>query len=207
MLLLSLGAVTVAMALPLGDGAASPPPGSGAARTPPKESTAGADTDLYSVKINTLEGKPANLGDYRGKVLLIVNVASKCGYTPQYAKLERVHQKFKDKGLVIIGVPSNDFGGQEPGTSQEIRDFCTRNYAVTFPLMEKSQTKTGDGQSPIYRVLSARTQKLPSWNFCKYLVTRDGKEITFHESAADPESTEFMARIEAALAAPAPAAK
>lgn len=207
-------------AAPAADGTApgAAPPGSdaaprsGAAPEGGSPLTSGSDAapapkatdDVLAVEINTLEGEPANLGAYRGKVVLIVNTASKCGYTPQYAKLERLHQKYKDRGLVVIGVPSNDFGGQEPGSSQEIRDFCTRNYGVTFPLMEKSQTKAGDGQSELYRVLEARTGKLPTWNFCKYVISRDGSEIAFHGQAVDPESEAFVKEIEAALEKSAP---
>jgi len=155
--------------------------------------------DLYAVKMKTLDDKDFDFGTQRGKVLLVVNVASKCGYTPQYAQLEKLHQKYKDRGLVVIGVPSNDFGDQEPGSSQEIRDFCTKNYAVTFPLLEKVRTKDGEGQSELYRVLEARTKQLPTWNFCKYLVTRDGKQITFMPSKAAPDSAEMVKTIEEAL--------
>jgi len=210
-LILAAGALLAAA--PPTDGA-SPPgaapaapgaPGAVKPSTPPAPAAPQAKDDVLAVKIDTLEGEPANLRQHRGKVLLIVNVASKCGYTPQYAKLERLHQKYKDRGLVLIGVPSNDFGGQEPGSSQEIRDFCTKNYGVTFPLMEKSQTKAGDDQSDLYRVLEARTGKLPTWNFCKYIVTRDGKEITFHAQSVEPDSEAFVKEIEAALDQSAPA--
>jgi len=163
-------------------------------------SSEGAKTDLFAIDLKTLEGEGTSLAPHRGKVLLLVNVASKCGYTPQYAELERLHQRFKDQGLVIIGFPSNDFGGQEPGSSQEIRDFCTRQYAVTFPLMEKVQTKAGAGQSLIYDILESRTGKVPSWNFCKYLVGRDGTTTTFFESKVRPTSDEMVKAIEAALA-------
>lgn len=172
---------------------------------PPDPPKPGAE-DLFAVPVKTLEGAPADLAQYRGKVVLIVNVASKCGYTPQYAELERIHKKFRDRGLVILGFPSNDFGGQEPGTSSEIRDFCTRQYAVTFPLMEKVQTKPGNGQSPVYRILEARTGKAPSWNFCKYLVERDGTTTTFFASDVKPEGDAMAKALEAALAKSAPSA-
>ncbi|MBX3354280.1 MAG: glutathione peroxidase [Phycisphaeraceae bacterium] len=174
-----------------------------AAASPPKAEK----EDLLTVKINSLEGEAVDLEQYRGKVLLIVNVASKCGYTPQYAKLERLHQRFKDKGLVVIGVPSNDFGGQEPGSSTEIRDFCTRSYSITFPLMEKSQTKKGDGQSELYRVLESKTGKLPTWNFGKYLVSRSGEAVSFHGSSVDPESDEMVKAVESLLAEAEPKTK
>ena len=174
-------------------------------QTQPAPKAPAANEDVLAVTTKTLDGKPFDLSAMRGKVLLIVNVASKCGYTPQYAQLEKLHQKYKDRGLVVIGVPSNDFGGQEPGSSEEIRDFCTKNYGVTFPLLEKSRTKSGDGQSDLYRVLETRTKQLPTWNFCKYLVTRDGKTITFHASKVAPDSAELTKAIEAALEQSAPA--
>lgn len=191
-------------------GAPPAPPKDGAApsdRANPKQDAPpkGATKESpLKASINTLEGKPADLSQYEGKVVLFVNVASKCGYTPQYTKLEQLHQRFKDRGLVVIGVPSNDFGGQEPGSSQEIRDFCTKNYKVTFPLLEKSVTKAGKDQSELYSILGARTQKLPTWNFCKYLVARDGTTVTFHASAVDPDSPEFVKEIETALGQPVP---
>ncbi|MBM4114224.1 MAG: glutathione peroxidase [Phycisphaerae bacterium] len=173
-------------------------------RTDPPSSKSEGDRDLLAIPVMTLEGEPARLEQFRGKVLLVVNVASKCGYTPQYSQLEELHRKHRDRGLVILGFPSNDFGSQEPGSSKEIRDFCTRQYAVTFPLMEKVVTKAGPDQSPVYSILGARTGKLPQWNFCKYLVERDGKATTFFESAVAPGSDELVKAIEQALAKSAP---
>jgi glutathione peroxidase len=158
------------------------------------------EDSLYRLKTKTLEGKEADLGDYKGKVTLFVNVASKCGYTKQYKGLEKLYGDLKDKGFVILGFPSNDFGGQEPGTAEEIREFCTENYSVTFPLFEKLQTKAGDGQSEIYKNLKKQSDELPNWNFCKYLVGKDGKVIKFYKSKTAPDDEELRKEIDAALA-------
>jgi glutathione peroxidase len=155
---------------------------------------------LFSFKVQSLTGSPVDLAEYRGKAVLVVNVASKCGYTPQYADLESVWKEFKDKGLVVIGFPCNDFGGQEPGSASEIGEFCRKNYGVTFPMMSKVQTKAGEGQSDVYAFLSAATGKLPSWNFGKYLVGRDGTPIAFFGSGVKPTGEELRAAIEKALA-------
>ncbi len=158
------------------------------------------EDSLYRLKTKTLEGKDADLGDYKGKVTLVVNVASKCGYTKQYKGLEKLYGDLKDKGFVILGFPSNDFGGQEPGTAEEIREFCTENYSVTFPLFEKLQTKAGDGQSEIYKNLKKQSDELPNWNFCKYLVGKDGKVIKFYKSKTAPDDEGLRKEIDAALA-------
>lgn len=187
--------------------AAPAAPAPDAPATPPAPSAPAANKDLFALKLKTLDGKPFDLAAQRGKVLLIVNVASKCGYTPQYAQLEKLHQKYKDRGLVVIGVPSNDFGAQEPGSSEEIRDFCTKNYGVTFPLLEKLRTKSGDEQSELYGLLDARTKESPNWNFCKYLVTRDGTQTSFFASKVAPDSPEMVKAIETALEKAAPSGK
>ena len=171
--------------------------GAGQAVAPP---AAAKGTSLYSFKTTALDGAAVDLDMYKGKVVLVVNVASRCGYTPQYAELETVWKEFKDKGLVVIGFPCNDFGGQEPGTSTEIRDFCSKTYGVTFPMMSKVQTKAGEGQSEIYTFLSAGTGKLPSWNFGKYLVGKDGKPVAFYGSGVKPTGEELRKAIEQALA-------
>jgi glutathione peroxidase len=158
------------------------------------------DRSMYTIQTRTLEGQPANLADYKGKVVLIVNVASKCGFTPQYSDLEKLNQKFKDKGLVILGFPCNDFGGQEPGSAKEIRDFCTTTYPVTFPMMEKVQVKAGAGQSELFEFLGTRTGKLPGWNFSKYLVGKDGQPIAFYASSVKPGDAALQQAIEQALA-------
>jgi glutathione peroxidase len=164
------------------------------------------DVSFFTLKTKSLAGEPVELAKYDGKVVLVVNVASKCGFTPQYAGLEKLFKELESKGLVVIGFPSNDFGGQEPGSAEEIRAFCTKNYGVTFPMMEKVQTKAGEGQSEIYNYLGTRTGSLPSWNFGKYLVGRDGAPIAYFSSKVAPDAKELREAIEKALAAK-PAAK
>src|SRR6266481_3849664 len=127
-------------------------------------------SSFYDLKTNTLLGQPADLGIYRGKVTLVVNVASKCGYTPQYEGLEKLHRELKGKGFNVLGFPSNDFGGQEPGTSEEIQTFCKLNYDVTFPLFEKVITRLDRNQSQAYGFLW-RSGYLPAWNFAKYVIS------------------------------------
>ena len=148
-------------------------------------SAAGA-ASLYDLKTQTLLGKPADLGDYRGKVTLVVNVASYCGYTPQYKGLEALHRELKDKGFAVLGFPSNDFGDQEPGTGEEIATFCKRTYDVTFPMFSKVVTKPGRDQSPVYTYLGA-TGHLPAWNFSKYVIGKDGRVRAFFPSEVTPE--------------------
>ena len=160
---------------------------------------------IYSLSTKSLEGQNESLGRFGGKVTLLVNVASYCGKTPQYAGLERLQQKYEKQGFSVLGFPSNDFGKQEPGAPEEIREFCTKKYAVTFPLFEKVQTKAGPGQSPVYGALKQATGELPSWNFGKYLIGRDGKVIRFFSSNVEPESPELVGALESALAAQAPA--
>ena len=154
---------------------------------------------LYDLQVKTLAGQPADLGAYRGKVALVVNVASQCGYTPQYAGLEKIWREMAPKGVVVLGFPSNDFGGQEPGAAEEIQQFCRRTYDVTFPLFEKVVTKAGPGQSPVYGFLG-QGGSLPAWNFSKYVVNRDGKVIAFFPSRVTPDAPELRAAIEKALA-------
>jgi glutathione peroxidase len=157
-------------------------------------------SSLYDLKISTLLGKPADLGDYRGKVTLVVNVASYCGYTPQYDGLEKLHRDLKDKGFAVLGFPSNDFGEQEPGTPQQIADFCRLTYDVTFPMFAKVVTVPGPGQSPVYEFLGA-SGHLPAWNFSKYLIGKNGKVIAFYPSDVTPDSAELRRAIATALAA------
>jgi glutathione peroxidase len=154
---------------------------------------------FYELKTTTLDGKPADLAQYKGKVSLVVNVASKCGYTPQYEGLEKLQREMKGKGVNVLGFPSNDFGGQEPGTAQEIATFCKLTYDVTFPMFEKVVTRKGTDQSPIYTFLS-RSGKLPAWNFSKYVVDKNGKVVAFFPSAVTPEDPALRAAIAKALA-------
>jgi len=159
----------------------------------------GAVTSFYDLRTKTLDGKPAELAQYRGTVSLVVNVASFCGYTPQYAGLERLYRELKGKGFAILGFPSNDFGEQEPGTAQEIADFCRLNYDVTFPMFEKVVTRSGSGQSPVYAFLG-RSGHLPAWNFAKYLIDRQGRVAAFFPSDVTPEDPRLRAAITKALA-------
>ena len=156
-------------------------------------------TSFYDLDTKSLDGKPGNLAQYKGKVSLVVNVASKCGFTPQYEGLENLQREMKDKGFNVLGFPSNDFGGQEPGTAQEIATFCKLTYDVTFPMFEKVVTKAGSGQSPVYKFLG-QSGKLPAWNFAKYLVDKNGKVVAFFPSQVTPESPELRAAISKALA-------
>jgi glutathione peroxidase len=154
---------------------------------------------LYSHSTRTLFGEPVSLAGYAGKVTLIVNVASACGYTPQYAGLERLHRAFAARGFAVLGFPCNDFGRQEPGSAQDIREFCDRTYGVTFPLFEKVVVKAGPHQSPIYAALASESGKVPSWNFGKYLVGRDGQVLAFFEHKVSPEDGALRGAIETAL--------
>jgi glutathione peroxidase len=164
-----------------------------------KKETPVAQDSLYQLTTKTLEGQPAELRTYVGKVALVVNVASQCGYTPQYEGLEKLYGELKGRGFVVLGFPSNDFGGQEPGTATEIRQFCSLNYDVSFPLFEKVVTKAGPGQSPVYVALQKQAGELPSWNFAKYLVGKDGKVVKFYKSGVKPDDAGLRKDIEAAL--------
>ena len=160
----------------------------------------GRGASFYDLKTQTLLGKPADLADYRGKVSLVVNVASYCGYTPQYKGLEQLHRELKDKGFAVLGFPSNDFGEQEPGTGEEIATFCRLTYDVTFPMFAKVVTKPGPDQSPVYKLLGA-TGHLPSWNFGKYVVGKDGKVRAFFPSDVTPDEPALRTAIADALKA------
>jgi len=153
---------------------------------------------VYDFTPKSIDGQPASLAEYKGKVLLLVNVASKCGFTPQYKGLEAVYEEYKDKGLVIVGLPANNFGAQEPGTDEEIRTFCTRNYNVTFPMMSKISVKGGD-QDPLYKYLTTNNGGDIKWNFTKFLVDRNGNVVARFEPATKPDSPEVKTAIEKAL--------
>jgi glutathione peroxidase len=154
---------------------------------------------FYDLKVTTLAGQPADLAAYRGKVTLVVNVASQCGYTPQYAGLEKLYRDMAPKGFAILGFPSNDFGGQEPGTPEEIQQFCKRTYDVTFPMFAKVVTKAGPEQSAVYAFLG-ESGSLPQWNFGKYVLDKNGKVTAFFPSRVAPDAAELRAAIEKALA-------
>jgi glutathione peroxidase len=162
-------------------------------------SRSAAVNSLYDLHTTTLVGnKPVDLGAYRGKVTLVVNVASYCGYTPQYKGLEALHRELSSKGFAVLGFPSNDFGEQEPGSAAEIAQFCRLTYDVTFPMFGKVETH-GPNQSPIYRHLATSGQ-LPAWNFAKYLIGKDGKVVAFYPSDVTPESRQLRTAIAQALA-------
>jgi glutathione peroxidase len=153
--------------------------------------------------VKDIDGKDVSLKSYRGKVLLIVNVASKCGFTPQYKALEAVYEKYKDKGLVVLGFPCNQFGAQEPGTNEEIKQFCSSKYSVTFPLFDKIEVN-GPNRHPLYSSLAGKDSPFPGdikWNFSKFLIGRDGTILKRFESRVTPDSPEVTQAIEAALAA------
>jgi glutathione peroxidase len=159
-----------------------------------------ADPDsLYALEVTSLQGAKAPLSQYAGKVTLVVNVASQCGYTPQYAGLQKLHEELKARGFSVLGFPSNEFGGQEPGSAEEIQTFCKKNYGVTFPMFSKVVTKAGQEQSPVYAYVGKGGQ-LPAWNFSKYVVDKNGKVVAFFPSKVAPESPELRKAIEEALA-------
>lgn len=138
-----------------------------------------ANSSLYDFKMNAIDGKIIDFSQYKGKTVLIVNTASKCGYTPQYEDLQNLHEQYGDK-VTILGFPANNFGSQEPGTNLEIAEFCKANYGVTFQMFEKISVK-GDDQHPLYKWLKEQTGQEPAWNFCKYLVKPDGSVKFFSQ--------------------------
>ncbi|MEO6696363.1 MAG: glutathione peroxidase [Ignavibacteria bacterium] len=156
--------------------------------------------NIYDLSVKTMSGEEKKLSEYKGKVLLIVNVASKCGNTPQYTGLENIYRKYKDRGFEILGFPSNDFGGQEPGTNEEIKNFCESKYNVTFPLFDKMEV-TGDGISPLYNRLSNNTEPAGEvgWNFEKFLIDKEGNITGRFKSKIQPESEELISAIESKL--------
>lgn len=164
--------------------------------------TTQAQATLYDIPFKDIDGKDTSLKAYQGKVLLVVNVASKCGFTPQYEGLEAIQQKFKDKGFTVLGFPCNDFGSQEPGSAEEIKQFCSSKYNVTFPLLQKLHVK-GAEQHQLYAALTGKDSQFPGdvkWNFGKFLISKDGKLLQRFDSKVKPESAEITTAIEAALA-------
>ena len=154
-----------------------------------------------SGEVKAIDGAAVDLAKYKGKVVLIVNVASRCGYTGQYAGLQKLYDAYKDKGLVVLGFPANEFGGQEPGTDQDIARFCSSTYGVTFPMFSTIVVK-GDGKAPLYKSLTeaATPPGEVSWNFEKFLVGRDGRIVGRYKSAVAPDDAKLTQAIEAALA-------
>ncbi len=162
-----------------------------------------AASSVHDFTLTTIDGQTAPLSAYKGKALLLVNVASKCGYTPQYTGLQQLHQEYKDKGLVVVGVPANNFGGQEPGTNEEIKTFCSRTYNVSFPMMSKVSVK-GDDKTPLYQYLTSpeanpATAGDVKWNFTKFLVDKNGKVVARFESKVKPDAPELTSAIEQVL--------
>lgn len=156
------------------------------------------EKSIYDFTLKSIDGKAVALSQFKGKKMLIVNVASECGYTPQYKDLEALHQQYKNK-LVVIGFPANNFGGQEPGTNAEISNFCQKNYGVSFLMMEKISVK-GNDMHPLYRWLSNKEangscDEAPGWNFCKYLIDENGKILKFFKSGVKPLSEEITSRL------------
>jgi glutathione peroxidase len=160
-------------------------------------------TSVYNFTLKSIDGQPVSLRSYHGKVLLLVNVASKCGYTPQYAGLESLYEKYKDRGLMIIGIPANNFAGQEPGTNAEIKTFCRNKYNVSFPMMSKVSV-LGDDKTPLYVFLTDKSVNPQiggdiKWNFTKFLFDRNGKPVARFEPAVTPDSPQVTAAVESAL--------
>jgi len=158
---------------------------------------------IYDFTLKSIDGKPVSLSEYHGKVLLLVNVASKCGFTPQYAGLETLYEKYKGQGLVVVGIPANNFMAQEPGTNEEIKKFCTNKYNVTFPMMAKVSV-LGPDKTPLYVFLTDKSTdpKLGGdikWNFTKFLFDRNGNPVARFEPDVTPESPQVTAAVEAAL--------
>jgi glutathione peroxidase len=161
-----------------------------------------AASGIYTFTLNSIDGTPAPLANYKGKVVLVVNVASQCGFTPQYGALEATYDKYKDQGFVILGFPANNFGAQEPGTNEEIKTFCTRKYSVTFPMYAKISVKGAD-QAPLYAYLTKDTASgirgEIKWNFTKFLIDRNGNVVQRFEPEVTPDSKEVIAAIEKQL--------
>lgn len=163
------------------------------------EHVEGNKPSVYDFRFKTLQGAEINLNEFKGRKMLLVNVASECGFTPQYKELQQLYDQYGTK-VVVIGFPANDFGGQEPGSNQEIASFCEKNYGVTFPVVEKIAV-TGPEQHPLYQYLSSKalngvTDEAPSWNFCKYLIDETGKVVQFFPSKVAPLSSELIAAIQ-----------
>jgi glutathione peroxidase len=161
------------------------------------------DKTVFDYTLKTIDGQPAPLAAYKGKVVLLVNVASRCGFTPQYTALESIYEKYKDRGFVIVGIPANNFGSQEPGTNEEIKTFCSSKYNVTFPMMSKVSVK-GDDKTPLYQFLTSssgnpKTGGEIQWNFTKFLIGPDGQVLARFEPKVTPDSPEVTSAIEKAL--------
>ena len=153
---------------------------------------AGACPTLLDRTLDTILEKPQSLCEYAGRVVLVVNTASECGYTPQYEGLEALYRKYRDRGLVVLGFPSNDFGGQEPGSNKEIAAFCVNQYAIDFPMFARTELK----KNPLYADLARTTGATPRWNFHKYLIDRSGQQVLSFDTRVDPNDAALVAAIE-----------
>jgi glutathione peroxidase len=196
LLIPTVAVLAILPALALGDPTTQPSTQPSMDSTPP----------VLGFTMKSLSGEPVDLAKYKGKVIVMVNTASKCGFTPQYAPLEAVYKKYGDGGLVILGFPSNDFGHQEPGSDADISTFCTVHYGVTFDMFSKVDVK-GDTICPLYQFLTSEETDKPfagevRWNFEKFLISRDGKIVARFRSAVKPDSPEFTSAVEAELAKP-----
>jgi glutathione peroxidase len=156
---------------------------------------------IYDISVRTIDGKTIKLAEYKNKVILIVNVASECGYTPQYEGLESIYEKYKSQGFVVLGFPCNQFGGQEPGTNEEIKTFCSSKFNVKFSLFDKIEVNGGN-RHPLYVLLAGKDSAFPgdiTWNFNKFLIGRDGKLITRFDSSIEPQSKKLIGLLEQEL--------
>jgi glutathione peroxidase len=169
--------------------------------TPPMQTFAAESLcpAILDHKFANLMDEPVSFCQFRGKVLLIVNTASECGYTPQYDGLEKIYRRYRDKGFAVLGFPANDFGGQEPGSNKEIAKFCQVNYGITFPVFAKTAV-VGPNANPLFRELATKTKKPPQWNFHKYLLDQAGQPVAVYESAVEPEDRRITAEIDKLLA-------
>jgi glutathione peroxidase len=160
--------------------------------------TSNSTTSFFSYTVNSLDGQPVSLEQFKGKKIIVLNVASECGFTPQYADWQTYYEAHKDK-VVVLGFPCNDFGGQEPGEAKTIAGFCQKNYGVTFPMFEKVAVK-GANKAPVYQwltdpALNGWNKQEPTWNFCKYLIDENGKLVNFFASAVKPDNADFVKAI------------
>ena len=173
------------------------------AQTKPAATGGGKCPAVLDYTVERLQDeKPQNLCQYAGQVVLVVNTASFCGFTPQYKNLEELYARYKDKGLVVLGFPSNDFS-QEPGNNQKIADFCENTYGVKFPMFSKTTVRGADA-SPLFKQLTQLTDTAPKWNFYKYLISRDGKQVKSYNSTTDPLDSKFLAELDKQLSAKTP---
>ncbi|MBL0926112.1 MAG: glutathione peroxidase [Phycisphaerales bacterium] len=208
---LALGIGLALAAASVVSGVAEPPSESRPGSTDAQPAKPAAKDPAYVLdhEMKLIDGTPQRLDGFKGKVILIVNTASKCGYTPQYAGLEKLYADHKDKGLVVLGFPANNFGSQEPGSNKEIAEFCSKSYGVSFPMFEKISV-AGKDKHPLYEQLASQAAPIggdPKWNFTKFLVDRSGHVVARYDSRVRPDDKQMVAKIEELLKAEAPASK